>query len=198
MMIEVTPVVGRDPDPGALQLLVQRVNEHCNKPGGVQIVIDPDVPEDASAGGAPPQRTVADLAAFEAAHRKLYSTQSQVVLYVEYVDGFLASPPNVLGAAYASTSIAVFKDELESAFGSSESDLEGRVLVHELGHELGLVNEGTPMVADHEDTVHPPHCTDPNCVMFWTLHGAVSPDAPLPAADFDSQCIADLVAAGGH
>lgn len=198
MTIEVTPVSGEDPDEGALSLLLARATEHCNKPGGISIVLDPDVPAaPPPADGSPRQWTLDQLGAFAAAHRTVQGTPGNAVLHIVYVDGLLASPPNVLGASFGPTQIAVFKDQLRSSFGSSEPALEGRVLVHEMGHELGLVNEGIPMITPHEDPAHPAHCDNSSCVMFWTLHGALSPDQPLPPDDYDADCLADLRAAGG-
>src|SRR5438874_94161 len=43
LVIEVIPVNGRRPDEEATALLLRRAREHCNKPGGITLVVDPDV-----------------------------------------------------------------------------------------------------------------------------------------------------------
>ncbi len=41
------------------------------------------------------------------------------------------------------------------------------MLAHEIGHTLGLVDNGVPMVQDHEDPDHANHTADPECIMYW-------------------------------
>jgi hypothetical protein len=45
-------------------------------------------------------------------------------------------------------------------------------VVHEIGHALGLVNDGVDMVADHHDVQNGKHCTNQDCVMYWLNEGA--------------------------
>ncbi|HDP23951.1 MAG TPA: hypothetical protein ENN34_00760 [Deltaproteobacteria bacterium] len=82
---------------------------------------------------------------------------------------------NVLGVSLVGTPvIAVFKDVIRAA-GSSPyltSFVEQATLVHEFGHVMGLVNNGVPMVTEHEDAEYPLHCTNQNCVMYWQNEGA--------------------------
>jgi hypothetical protein len=197
MVIEVTPVDGRVPDAGALELLVFRASQHCAKPGGIQLVVDPVVPATAPVGTAGVVRSLADLEAFAAAHRRLAGDATTAVLYIEYVDGTFEGTARTLGASFGPDAIAVFKDQIVASFPDAPGSAESRVLVHELGHELGLVNEGAPMVVPHEDPLHPAHCVNPSCVMFWTLHSASADTSQLPPDDYDDNCKADLRAAGG-
>jgi hypothetical protein len=198
MVVEVAPVTGHDPDPTALALLLQRARERCDKPGGIQLVLDPDLAPASSATPSTTVWTLEGLVQFAAAHRQVPATADTTVLFVEYVDGKLGSPANILGVAFDADSIAVFRDQLVESFGGGAGAAEGRVLVHEMGHELGLVNEGTRMVAPHEDPEHPGHDSNPGCVMFWTLHGSFAGGIELPPDDYDAACKADLQAAGGR
>lgn len=80
--------------------------------------------------------------------------------------------------------------------------VEQATIVHELGHSLGLVNNGLPMVRDHEDPEHPAHCANDRCVMYYLNEGAT--DAAEFARDaigggdivlFDDDCLDDAAAA---
>lgn len=46
------------------------------------------------------------------------------------------------------------------------------LLGHEIGHVLGLVNNGVEMVSDHEDPEHPNHTLDPECLMHWSYESS--------------------------
>jgi hypothetical protein len=80
--------------------------------------------------------------------------------------------------------------------------VEQTTLVHELGHAVGLVDNGVEMVDDHLDVAHGHHCENPDCVMYWLNEGAAdlrtyaqqyvsSGDVVL----FDDACLADAAAA---
>lgn len=74
------------------------------------------------------------------------------------------------------------------------------VVIHEFGHELGLVDNGIPMQTNHEDPEHPGHSTNTNSVMYWAVEsnaviGVLGGDPP---DQFDANDKADLKAAGGR
>jgi hypothetical protein len=81
------------------------------------------------------------------------------------------------------------------------SSIEKAVLVHELGHILGLVNNHLPMATPHEDTGHETHSTNQNSVMFWAVEQSDIVEflqgRTEPPNQFDSDDIADMRAAGG-
>jgi hypothetical protein len=54
----------------------------------------------------------------------------------------------------------------------NKQQIQQAVVVHELGHALGLVHNGLPMVEDHEDDDHPKHTIDENDVMFWAVESS--------------------------
>jgi len=94
--------------------------------------------------------------------------------YVVYVNGYYNNQGTVnkviIGLSIPGTPVvAVFKDLiLNSGFTTfANAILEQATLVHEFGHALGLVNNGVPMVINHEDPEHPHHCTNDQCIMFW-------------------------------
>ena len=83
---------------------------------------------------------------------------------------------NTLGIHITGTTrIVIFKDLLK-AIESSDGKWVSRyseqsVLVHEVGHAIGMVNNGLPMSTEHHDSEHGDHCTNDKCVMFWLNEG---------------------------
>jgi len=66
--------------------------------------------------------------------------------------------------------LAIFKPVVESASNSKAEQalIEQSTIVHEIGHALGLVNNGVRATSAHHDTEHGAHCTNTKCVMYWT------------------------------
>ncbi|MFB6307080.1 MAG: membrane metalloprotease, partial [Flavobacteriales bacterium] len=110
---------------------------------------------------------------------------------------------NVLGLAYGTTSMAIFEKTItEYSGGISEPPrykLEATVMNHEAGHTIGLVNNGTDMVNDHQDDAHGKHCNVENCLMYYTTRTTDVVDnlfnSNIPS--LDSQCQEDLANNGG-
>ena len=134
-----------------------------------------------------------------------------VSYYVLWLDGRLVSDGEVkngvLGVAWVSAGvIAMFKPVIEAAgvdpTGATQRYVEQVTLVHEIGHLAGLVNNGLELTSDHQDDEHGAHCSNQDCVMYWTVEsttGAVdyvqksltNPDVIL----WGSECLDDAQAA---
>lgn len=73
------------------------------------------------------------------------------------------------------TIIAIFKDVVKSLSPDVNGPVvkfgEQSTLVHEMGHALGLVNNGVPLKSEHHDSAHGAHCTNQDCVMYWQNEG---------------------------
>jgi hypothetical protein len=76
------------------------------------------------------------------------------------------------------------------------------ILTHEIGHVIGLVDNGLPMVDDHRDPVteHGAHDKSQDCIMYWAYEGQglidligtrllAGDDSTLP---FCQHCLDDL------
>jgi len=78
----------------------------------------------------------------------------------------------------------------------SRDDGENWFFRHEFGHNLGLVNNGTPMEEDHHDEANGPHCTNDQCVMDHAIettdYFSNLFDGTVPS--FEDFCTADLAA----
>jgi len=209
ILVEIDSVTGAAPEDAAVSLLQQRLGEATGKT--VQV---------AKSGGVPGQGSghkysIDEVAGLEAQHREHQSGGSQAVLYVLYLDGGSTSDGSdtkVLAAAYRGSSVVVFKQNIRDASCASNcfplpggigntkpttAAVEESVVVHEVGHILGLVNLGTPMQSAHEDGSHPHHSSNSGSVMYWAVETSAigSLLGQNPPTDFDANDRADLQAA---
>jgi hypothetical protein len=80
--------------------------------------------------------------------------------------------------------------------------IERSTLLHEVGHAMGLVDNGISMVSNHEDGAHPGHSPNKGSVMYWSidtcqgLRDYFLRDGAIPDA-FDGDDRADLRSVGG-
>jgi hypothetical protein len=198
MLVEVGYIQGKAPDQNALNVLQTRLNARCQKPGGIRVVVDGAIPDQGITTWA-----LSDLARVEQQYRTSYSAGNTAVLYFLYVNGGYAGDTTsgaTLGLSYTGSSIGVFKDNVIYTKGNprNRSAVEDSVIVHEAGHNLGLVNIGIPMVTPHEDAQHPGHCSNQACVNYWAVDTNVAPNllSTIPN-DWDAACLSDMHAAGG-
>lgn len=91
---------------------------------------------------------------------------------VIFLNGKYNGDSSILGLHFTgSPFVFIFKDVVISTGGDSVGQryVEQATVVHEVGHAIGLVNNGVRMSSPHEDGAHPHHTTNPNCVMYWTI-----------------------------
>ncbi len=118
-------------------------------------------------------------------HRNGESSASHTYFWVvflkgHYHDGKKLQTGTVGLAIGGTTVIAIFKDVVEGTGAGQSAPLmqelvpryvEQSTVVHELGHALGLVDNGIPMHQPHKDADHGAHCNNPDCVMYWVNEG---------------------------
>lgn len=131
------------------------------------------------------------------------STSSNSIFKILFVKGISDQGPNVIGYSINGENvIVIFKDVITATSVTGEQlvpiYVEQSTLVHEMGHALGLVNNGLPMVQNHQDSAHGAHCSNPNCVMYYANEGASSmvnfarqSATNLSVIMFDQQCLED-------
>ena len=222
LLIELDVVEGREPAERALtdfqsQLEALVVSGHLGKPEGIELRRDETLEAQVDADT---KRSFAELDALADLHRSVAPGDDASYVHLVYVDGAFESDGDdglVLGFAWGGDSIVMLKDNIERACGGSETlrrpalraladrvceASEASVLLHELGHLLGLVDNGTPMVEPHKDEAHGAHDTDEGCLMYWLVErsGVVDvladrfgsgDEAATPLCE---ACLADLAA----
>lgn len=198
--IEVLHTAEYQPNQDALDQMTVFLEERLNKPQGINVVKHQiDLPENVT-------YSLEDIQQIEEEYRTSFRKGTKLSAFIFYADAEYAgnsSNSSTLGIAYGTSSMVLFAPtihENSGGFGQvSRSHLEAAVLIHECGHTLGLVNNGTPMTQDHEDPSRPHHCDNDQCIMYYASE--TSEMLPLLSGDpeikLDVQCINDLKANGG-
>jgi hypothetical protein len=211
LVLEVDSVPGFVPRTSSCDRIEERLAEVVDKPDGVIVTLDGSI----ASRGVDHAWTFEELDALANQTFDLFVTADTVKMHVLFVDGrYDARGGTVLGLAWGQQHIAIFRRTLDEHCGGGAplfgdtlcEDAELAIWVHEVGHLLGLVDNGLPMVANHEDGEHPGHDVSQDCVMYWAYEGDAlftklsdqlvgTGDAAL---DFCPHCLADLAAVRGR
>ncbi|MBI4393042.1 MAG: hypothetical protein HY556_04480 [Euryarchaeota archaeon] len=209
LVVEIDYEVGGDPNSEAVNLMENRLLANTGK-------IDIDVVKEAGVAG----KGAGAKYTFDEVNRLMQGARSRstggdtAVIHVLYVNGGSTTDQGssqVLGAAYCATCIVMFKGNIRENTRSDgslpitgkpeEKLVESAVLVHEVGHIMGLVNVGTPMVTPHEDSAHKGHSISKQSVMYWEVDSTRLLTAfgldDIPD-DFDQNDKADLCGVSGR
>lgn len=199
LVVEVDWLVegGKDYKPSLSVLgdLQQKLTARLSKPGGVTVQLGNAIT------AAHTAYSVADLRDAEGANRATHTGGDTASIWMVFANRYTESA-NVIGVAYSGSAVAIFAATIEGAstFAVSIDAIEKVTTLHEVGHLLGLVNGGTPMVTPHEDAAHRGHSSNTHSVMYWQVEGTDVVSLFLgggPPDDFDANDIADLHAIGG-
>ncbi len=193
MVVEVDYSSSSTPEPSALQLLQSRLEDVCDKPGGVSIQTQVTTFEET---GTWSDQEVRDIAH---ATRSASPLQDNVLRWhVLYPTGNYQDD-SVLGVAVDASTVAIFQDTIEGAENflgrPSAEDIEEAVLVHEIGHLLGLINIVYTSTHAHEDPDHPHHSNNDQSVMYWAVESTSVTNFITGAVpnDFDAEDRDDLI-----
>jgi len=178
---------GGAPPASALSVLGSRINETCTH-SSLAWSIHPFTSTQSSF-------TTDDLLRLTTSTRQVWPGPGTTSLFYLYTSGTFADDSSVLGISFRGSSIAVFAGTVAANAPSAMiAPVTATVLVHEFGHELGLV--GIVGSAPNEDPAHPYHSSDPNDVMYWSVETTASLlglfGGPAPPTQFDAADLSDL------
>lgn len=126
---------------------------------------------------------------------------NQSTVCVLILDGYYIQNTRIqkklLGINLNNTSIiAIFKPAIQSSSSqyAEQVIVEESTILHEIGHALGLTNNGIQSLSNHEDLKHKAHCSDKTCVMSWQTCGGNSGQKhdSMATKKFCIACLADI------
>ncbi|MBI3510696.1 MAG: peptidase [Bacteroidetes bacterium] len=200
LVVEIDYVSGFEPSGDAADKLQQFLEQRLNKPAGISFVYH------SIASPGKTSYTIDDIKKTEKDHRMENVHGETVTAYFLFIDGNYADDgqnSKALGLTYGNSSVVIFEKTLHDFSGHfgqpEEYVLEATVMDHEFGHLLGLVNDGTKMVVNHQDVSNGYHCDNSACLMYYAVETsdvlANMVGSNIPA--LDDNCIKDLQANGG-
>ncbi|MEX2379182.1 MAG: membrane metalloprotease [Vicingaceae bacterium] len=198
--IEILYESGTPPEVGTLDSIKSFLSKRLNKSEGINIYFK-KIPDQQQS-----TYQLEEIESIEQTYRSLRNRPSIITASYFYANGNYSGDSDqskTLGIAYGSTSMVIFAKtirDMSGDLGQASTDIvEQSVMKHEFGHLLGLVNVGTPMVNNHQDTAHGKHCDNDNCLMHWSIESGdfISNLIGSSPPQLDVNCMADLRANGG-
>lgn len=207
---ELDAVEGLEPYPASLDHLTDLMGRVLGKPDGVFF----DADETLAPFGTDHVWTFTELADYSREHAR-DDAHGPITIHVLLVDGRYQSEDDsgtVLGLAWGQRYIALFQDALRSEcsgglLGGLQTQAceiaERSVWAHEIGHVIGLVDNGLGQQTPHRDAAHGRHDVSTDCLMYWAYERPAIFDTLLGRLnsgqnadiDFCENCWADLNAA---
>ncbi|WP_241507275.1 hypothetical protein [Aquimarina sediminis] len=199
LTIEIVSVQGYEPTTTTITGFKQFLQERLFKPDGI-IITQRTLP---SSNKRP--FTIDEIIEIENNTRTLFNQEDDITVYIYFADGSKEDDTNekvTLGSAYLNTSIVIYENTLRKLSikpnSPSLATIEIATLNHEFSHLLGLVNIGTALQSEHEDSDSKGHCNTPGCLMEAAIEFGGGMGIGNGVPKLDPQCIADLQANGGR
>lgn len=211
LVIEIDAVPGMESREATDERLADLLPELVDKPDGVTAVRDGAI----ASRGADHAWTFAELQELAEDSFDLATAPDTIKLHMMYLDGHSELDGDggvILGLAWSHTHLAMFKQTIEEYCATVPlllreevcAGAELSIATHEVGHLLGLVDNGLPMVEDHRDpdAERGRHDASDACVMYYAYEGEALFDTLTEQLTgggnaeigFDDACLADLAA----
>ncbi|MBA3663282.1 MAG: hypothetical protein H0W61_03615 [Bacteroidetes bacterium] len=191
---------GYPPSPETIASIKTFLESKINKPAGITIT------QKEIQGPSTSRITLENLRNIESLNRSFISNGGTLSMFIYLTNAEYEEPQSdykTLGVQYGPGGIALFGKSLHNSAGGigqpSYHVLESSVVLHELGHVVGLVNTGTKMVTAHMDAAHGHHCNNKECLMYFAVETSdiVSNILGGTVPPLDVNCNNDLKANGG-
>jgi hypothetical protein len=208
LVLEVDVVEGMAPREGVEAHLEELFAEILDKPDGIEAIRD-DV---LAPRGSDHAWSIEELRELAQESLNLEVDASTTVLHTLWVDGRSDRDGDggvILGLQFG-RHIVMFKETIDAVCSRAALPLnreqtcrgtERALWIHEIGHAIGLVDNGLPMVEDHKDPERGAHSRHADCIMYWAYTGEALADRVLssilgdtPELGFDEYCLADIAA----
>lgn len=196
LFVEIQYVQGFKPSAGTIDHLKTFLETYINKPKGIDITMT------ALPAKVNEALSMEQVSAIEKKYRRRFTKEDTITIYLLFTNGM--HPGNkILGMAYHNTSAVVYGKAVRKysklAGRLTNQELETAVILHEIGHLLGLVNKGTELTSAHNDAEFHDHCDNKKCLMYHSVETKNLPSILLRGniPILDANCIRDLVKNGG-
>lgn len=200
LFVEVMYMEGHEPTSASMENLKEFILSVARKPNGVNVIKREISSENQQS------YSLDDIQNIENQNREIFNSGSYLAISFIFLDGPYSGNTDdsqYLGVAYHNMSLAVFQETVIENSGGltqpSRTKLESTIINHELGHIFGLVNNGTPMIEDHQDDQHGNHCDNTNCLMYYAVETTDIVDNLIGNSipELDQNCRHDLSSNGG-
>jgi hypothetical protein len=182
IVIELDTAPGKAPRPAALEAVVAELEALVDKPRGIEVIISENLEarDKSYAWGRD------EMYAYGEQTWDLEVDDKTIKMHAMYVGGkfseSLSSGGGTVGGwAWGGKHTMIFADEVDRMCSNAARIglrkektcelFERALLLHELGHILGLVNAGVPLLKDHQDEDHGHHDDSKDCIMYWSYGG---------------------------
>lgn len=208
LVIELDYVEGYAPSSNVKSRIVDGFSDILDKPDGIEVSED----EAISSRGEDHGWSRDELFMLADQTLDLEVGDGVAKMHALFIDGHDGGNEDgtTLGLAWGHKHMALFARTMEQNCGGILPTLDQSfcdkamvsVWTHEIGHTLGLVDKGLPMVMDHRDPDHGKHDVNDQCVMYWAYEGEGLFDVLQSrftsgnetALDFDQACLDDIAA----
>ena len=197
MIIEIDYESGYKPETSSTDILKQRISEVCSFSKGVSIEFTETDFADVGTWSAD------DVREQGWANKQVEPTSGKTLRWQLIFPAETNDDDNVLGVAVDASTIAIFGESVDGAAGflnrPSAEEVENSVIVHEIGHLLGLVNLVYTSPVDHESSDNPGHSNNEDSVMYWAIESVtvanfISGDLPNEFDQDDKDDLAGMAA----
>lgn len=192
LQIEIDYMPGFAVDNTVINNLVYFLNVYINKPGGIKVY------QRQIAASGKPSLSLTDIVSIEKSNRVFFTSPGNMGVHILITDGYFTTP-GTFATSYWNTSTCIFGKTIDDNSDDpglvTKTNLLSTVMQHEMGHLLGLVNQGSPMQTNHKDATNGAHCSNTACLMYYAIQTNANAINGIP--ELDADCMNDLKANGG-